>query len=370
MRNPMKLKPLPPTNIDYGKLIKPLGEAQRHLGELNGALILPSLNPSLLVTPFLTKEAVSSSRIEGTQVTFDQVVNADADEVFISENTVSNLDILETVNYRKALLSAAGALERRPISENLIKEAHAVLLSSVRGSEKNPGNFRTTQVHIGKPGTSIDQALYIPPPPGDILSLFNNWEQYINSDTERDPLIQIAVAHYQFEAIHPFIDGNGRVGRMLIPLFLIANKLLQHPVLYISEYFERYRDQYEHLLRHVDQTQDFNPWIDYFLTGVSMQALKAQTKIYKISTLYSEYRAQVETMQLRYGLPVLEAFFRSPVLTAGRLKFYVPNASSQTLHNTISKFVERGLILKGKSRKRNALYGMQNLIDLLKVDQD
>lgn len=244
-----------PPEIDYTSLIKEIGRAHNALGGLNGSLVnIP--NPDLLTTPLLTKEAVLSSRIEGTQATLEDVFKYEAEEE-ISEEGEKEKDIREIINYRRAMRTAIEELKNRPIGENLIKKLHYDLLNSVRGTNKDRGNLRRMQVYIGLPGASIEDAIYVPPPITELAPLLSNWEKYTNSEQEKDPLVQIGVVHYQFEAIHPFMDGNGRIGRLLIPLFLYQRKFLSYPLLYISEFFEDNRKDYYNLLNCVSEKGDW-----------------------------------------------------------------------------------------------------------------
>lgn len=359
-----------PPKLDLGKHVSLIGTANRALGELNGSLQHPAINPHLLISPLLTREAVSSSKIEGTQATLEDVFQAEAAGENIEEFDQLSGDVREIVNYRDAMLKSVEMLTSKPLGENIIKDAHRILLNSVRGTNKNPGEFRTQIVHIGKPGSTLEQALYIPPPPSEIAGLFSNWEKYINSPDAPDPLIQIAVAHYQFEAIHPFKDGNGRIGRMLIPLFLVSRGLLDYPVLYISEYFEKYRDEYENALRIVDKTGDWNTWIDVFLHAVAIQSLNTQTKILKIGALYTQMRNKLDSIKSPYAGSILDAFFLSPVMTVAKLRSRVSVKSDQTIYNLLRKFAAADIIHAQPDKIRNRSFGIPALISLLRSDGD
>lgn len=208
-----------PVDIEYEELIPQLARANHELGNLSGSLLHPGVNPQLLITPLLTKEAVLSSSIEGTVATVEEVFRYEADQAALDSEELRH-DAHEIINYRRAIEVALDELNRRAIGENVLKKAHEILLDSVRGRRKNRGSFRRVQVFIGSPGTTIGEATFVPAPAEEIPRLMRNWEAYINSGNEKDHLVQIAVAHYQFEAIHPFLDGNGRIGRLVIPLFL------------------------------------------------------------------------------------------------------------------------------------------------------
>jgi Fic family protein len=218
----------PPT-IDYGRIIKPMVEAHDALGKLNGLLVnIPNLD--LLISPLLTKEAVLSSKIEGTQANLEDVYRYEA-EGKTSEDNEQEKDVKEIINYRKAIHEAMRELQSNPINLKLVKATHNTLLNSVRGSQKDRGEIRKVQVFIGTPGSTIKNALYLPPNPTQLTSLLTKWKVISIMMMKKDPLVQIGLAHYQFEAIHPFMDGNGRIGRLIIPIFLYQKKLLPYPSL-------------------------------------------------------------------------------------------------------------------------------------------
>ena len=270
---PFKLPHLP-IKIDYDQLIEKITEAHRAIASLDSLLgALP--NPALLGRTMQTKEAVESSKIEGTMATLEEVLQYEA-VANKKDDTTKQKDINEVINYRQALDLGIKSLESLPISENLVKKLHATLLKSGRGANKAPGEFRKIQVYIGKAGADITEASYIPPAANEVIPLFSNLEKYLNSNEEKDKLVQIAVSHYQFEAIHPFLDGNGRVGRLIISLFLFEKKLLSHPFLYLSEFFEEHRQDYYELLRGVTEKQDWINWIKFFLNALTTQARKAE----------------------------------------------------------------------------------------------
>jgi Fic family protein len=358
------IPPLLPPKIDYSELIKDIGDAREEMGNLSGSLIHPVINPQLLVTPLLTKEAVFSSSIEGTIASIEDVFRYEVEESSL-ENEEIRRDAHEIVNYRRALEESLSQLEKRAIGENLLKRAHYILLDSVRGSHKNRGNLRREIVYIGKRGSKIDEASFIPAPPENIPELLKNWEAYINSKEEKDPLVQIAIAHYQFEAIHPFLDGNGRIGRLVIPLFLCDRKMLPYPLLYISEYFEEERDQYIDALRSVDNNSDWIRWIKFFLTGLQIQALRTQKSVLEIIKLYESLKEKVLSLGSVYGNSMLDLIFISPVVNYPILKKNL-SASSQTIYNLLSKFEEEKILIQVSGRKRNRIYVFNDLIQLLR----
>ena len=353
-----------PPEIDYSQLIEDITKSHRALGNLSGLLLHPVINPNLLITPLLTKEAVLSSAIEGTVATIEDVFRHEADERDIQDEKIRR-DVQEIVNYRRAIEQSMHEFEKRAIGENLLKQAHYILLDSVRGSKKNRGYYRKELVHIGRPGSPVENATFIPAPPDLIPDLMNNWEFYINSTNEKDPLVQIAVAHYQFEAIHPFLDGNGRIGRIIIPLFLCERKILFHPVLYISEFFETHRNAYIDSLRAVDENGDWIQWVRFFLTGLQIQALRTQTSVLKILNLYQDLKQKVASMGSLYGGQLLDIVFVRPVVTYSYLKDNL-GASPQTVYNLINKFVKEGILIEMTDRKRNRSFVFSDLLNILR----
>ena len=353
-----------PAKIDYDQLIGKITEAHRATAVLDSLLgALP--NPALLGRTMQTKEAVESSKIEGTQASLEEVLQYEA-LAEKQDDTTKQKDINEVINYRQALDLGIKSLESLPISENLVKKLHATLLKSGRGANKAPGEFRKIQVYIGRAGANITEASYIPPTANEIISLFSNLEKYLNSDEEKDKLVQIAVAHYQFEAIHPFLDGNGRVGRLIISLFLFEKKLLSHPFLYLSEFFEEHRQDYYELLRGVTEKQDWTSWIKFFLSALATQAHKAENSGKEILKLHATYKEKITTVNSVYAISLLDAIFIRPIFTTASLRKYVKIKNTQTLFSLIAKFVAAGILEEATpEKKRNKVYIFTELIKLL-----
>ena len=257
-KNPFIPPELPP-QIEYKSLVSDIGNAHASIARLDEVLAHLQ-NPKLLARTFATKEAVLSSQIEGTEATIAEVFEQEAKGIS-REDTPRGRDITEIINYRKALERGIEVLRDRPLTENVIKELHKILLFSARGHNKGPGEFRKKLVYIAKPGLSIDNASYVPPLPDEIPGLFSNLEKYIHSNSEQDKIVQIAVSHYQFEAIHPFEDGNGRIGRLLISLMLYNKGFVSYPYIYLSEFFEEHRREYYDLLLGVSERGDWESWI-------------------------------------------------------------------------------------------------------------
>lgn len=352
---------LPPA-LDYAVLVKEIGQAHSALGQLNGLLVsIP--NPDLLTTLLLTKEAVLSSRIEGTQATLEDVFKYEAEEK-ASQATQKEADVKEIINYRKAIREAINELDKRPIGENLIKKIHYILLDSVRGANKDRGNLRCIQVFIGPAGASVEEATFIPPPAQELPALLSDWEKYINSEEEPDDLIQIGLAHYQFEAIHPFLDGNGRIGRLLIPLFLYQRKLLNYPLLYISEHFEANRRDYYELLNSVSEKDNWENWIRFFLNSIKAQSLKTQKTILDVLELHKQLKSEIAVIKSVYSHDFLDVIFANPVVSFPSLKKRL-KASNQTIYSLLSNFVKAGILQEIAGKKRGRLYIFKQLIDIL-----
>ncbi|MFH0838457.1 MAG: Fic family protein, partial [Patescibacteria group bacterium] len=247
-----------------------------------------------------------------------------------------------------------------------VKKLHSILLRSGRGQNKAPGEFRKAQVYIGKSGAGIEYAAFIPPPANEIIPLFSNLEKYLNSDDEKDLLVQIAIAHYQFEAIHPFLDGNGRVGRLIISLFLYERKLLSHPFLYLSEFFEEHREDYYGLLRLVSEKGDWYSWIKFFLTALATQAEVTEKTGQAILDLHAKYKENIVAINSVYAINLLDAIFIHPVFRTAGIRKDAKIKNTQTFFNLVAKFLGAGIIRDMTPRKRrNKVYAFDDLIKLL-----
>ncbi|HAJ78969.1 MAG TPA: cell filamentation protein Fic [Fibrobacteres bacterium] len=302
---------LPIKDLDYTRLIGFVGQANAELARYDG-LLQGIVNPTILLSPLTTQEAVLSSKIEGTQATLDEVLEHEAGMKIEGEK---EKDIQEIVNYRKSLMAAKDVVAERPISLGLLRQMHSILLDSVRGSKKSPGEFRKTQNYIGRPGATIEQASFVPPSPMQLMNFLEQWETYI-CGSDVDVLIQAAVTHAQFEILHPFNDGNGRIGRLLIPLFLFQKKCISSPMFYLSEYLEEHRDEYYSALRGVTQEKDWNTWVSFFLEAVATQARKNTMKVRKIMALYEDMKKRItEITRSQYAIKILDALFDYPVFS-------------------------------------------------------
>jgi Fic family protein len=294
--------------ISQANLLR-LADAEAALGRLAGAgRLLPV--PHLLVGPYVRREAVASTRIEGTQASLLELFDAEASD------RPYGADIEEVVNYVKAMEVGLRRLETLPVSVRLIREMHAVVLAGVRGRDRRPGELRTSQNWIGPPGATIETATFVPPPPDELGALLTDLEHFVNEDPLLPPLAQAALLHYQFETIHPFLDGNGRLGRLLIVFFLVVRDRLPEPLLYLSPYFERHREEYYVALQSVREQGDLDQWLTLFLDGVRIQATDAVARAERLTDLREQYRTTVQAATRGIANQVAELALEQPVLTA------------------------------------------------------
>ena len=331
--------PLPP-EIEFDmELILALSDADRSLGELSGlGRNIP--NPHLLMGPFIRREAVLSSRIEGTR--------ADITDLYLYEagQTSPSLppDVREVSNYVKALEYGLERLDTLPISLRFMRELHERLMEGVRGEYATPGSFRASQNWIGPPGCSLNQATYVPPPVPQMQSSLSAFEEYIHAKDDLPPLIRIALIHYQFEAIHPFLDGNGRIGRLLISLLLVHWGLLPLPLLYLSAYFEAHREEYYTLLMAISERGAWHEWLTYFLRGVAEQASDANLRAKRLQDLQIEYRKRfMETRASTLPLRLMDSLFETPAITVPEAQ-QVLGVAYNTARQNIRKLVEFGIL--------------------------
>jgi Fic family protein len=300
---------LPVSGLDHGALLRLVGRSNAALARYDG-LLQGMVNPTVLLSPLTTQEAVLSSKIEGTQATLDEVLEHEAGMKVRGEKAK---DIQEIINYRKALLSAQEVLTERPVSLGLVRQMHAMLLDSVRGADKSPGEFRKTQNYIARPGATIEQASFVPPSPFQIQNFLEQWETYLRGE-DIDPLVQTAIMHAQFEIIHPFNDGNGRIGRLLIPLFLFQKKCISRPMFYLSEYLETYRNEYYAALRGITRDKDWTSWVRFFLEAIATQAADNADKVRAIMQLYEDMKQRLaEVTNSKHSMRLLDGLFRRPI---------------------------------------------------------
>ena len=332
---------LPPIGLEISETVTTQGlNAAVALGELRGVgLLLP--NPGLLITPFMRREALLSSRIEGTQTSTKEVA------IFELDGNESP-DAHEVSNYVAALNYGLKKVEQGyPISLNVILELHRILMNNVRGKDKSPGRFRTIQNWIGT-SHDIRKARFVPPPVSPInyvTTLMDNFEKYLNSGAERHPLLQAALMHYQFEAVHPFLDGNGRLGRLLVVLFLAERKLMPRPLLYLSAFFEKNRDAYTDALLAVSQQGAWEAWIQFFFQGVEEQARDAVTRSQHLVATWNRMREQVtQARSSSLTLSLIDKLFAWPAITIPKAAKLL-DVQYPTAKNNIEKLVDAGILV-------------------------
>ena len=356
---------LPAQDVQWEPLIPAIGRANRALAHYDGILFSVP-NPEILLSPLTTQEAVLSSRIEGTQATLSEVLRFEAGDE--PEQESHRLDIQEIINYRAALLQAEHALATRPFNLNLLLEIHDRLLDSVRGRNKGRGHFRRVQNWIGAPGCTLEQADFVPPDPMVLMEYLDNWEKYYHADRP-DPLVQLAVVHAQFEIIHPFLDGNGRIGRILIPLFLYEKKLLARPMFYLSAYLEENRGEYVTRLRALGGSSPaWNEWIQFFLTAVEIQARRNAEKARHIKALYERLKGQViDLTHSQFAVPLLDVLFQNPIIPSTRVR--LPGGiqpSRQAISLLLRALREAGIlkVVREGSGRRAQVLALAELLDL------
>jgi Fic family protein len=340
MMKPYIPETLPIKDLNHKRLIQLVGRANAELARYDG-LLQAVVNPEVLLFPLSTQEAVLSSRIEGTQATLDEVLRRDSGMPAFDEKTEK--DIQEIVNYRSVLIEAEKQLKNRPITLFLIRQMHKELMASVRGRDKESGRFRSTRNYIGKPGTPIEKATFVSPEPHILQAHLESLEKYLQTD-DLDTLIQCAVMHAQFELIHPFMDGNGRIGRLLVPLFLYQKKRLSRPMFYLSEYLEENRGTYYSKLEMISKSKDWNGWVEFFLCAVSEQAIRNSTKVKAVLDLYKELKNRLYMIsRSKNAMPILDALFYKPIFIPADL-VKRSNTPKQTLMPILKKLQTAGIL--------------------------
>lgn len=358
---PAPLPPNPPIALS-GELVAKLVDANKKLAALDG-LSARIPNMDLFVSMYVRKEALLSSQIEGTQCTLDDILNP-----LMEENT--NRNVSDVVNYIKATEFALNRLHSLPLCNRLIKETHAVLMEGVRGKEKSPGEFRYSQNWIGGQGSTIRNARYIPPNPEDMQTAMSDLEKYMNGDDSLDPLIQAALIHYQFETTHPFLDGNGRVGRLLITLFLMEKGILSHPALYISYFLKMNRIEYYDRMTQVRKTGDYEQWVMFFLQALSDSAEDAIQTIDALTALHNQSVAKLGAFSKRQQTNLLKLFAyieTNPIIDVQKTA-----AALGLSYNTVSKMVtilvDEGILRQTDKAGKAKTYSYADYLDILRKD--
>ena len=355
----------PPTKLDWEKLIPMIGPASSAIARYDGLLsAIP--NATVLLSPLTTQEAVFSSKIEGTQATMGEVLEFEADnKKNFSEEKKG--DILEIFNYRKAMNHAKNMLEKLPLSQRIILEVHSVLMDNVRGHGKSPGQYRKIPNWIGKPGCKIDEAKYIPIESIKLPEAMSNFEKYMHSDNVPDKLVQLAILHCEFESLHPFLDGNGRMGRMLVPLFLWQMGIIHQPMFYISSFLEANRDEYYEKLLSVSRDNNWTDWCEFFLKALIEQAGVNEKKATSILDLYNEKKsALVELTHSQYSILALDWIFDRPVFKSSDF-IKSSEIPAPTARRILSSFRENGIlkIFDEAAGRKSAVYGFSELLNIV-----
>lgn len=346
----------PPASLAWEVLIPQLGPAAAAVARYDGTLAaIP--NAEVLLAPLTTQEAVLSSKIEGTQATMGEVLEFEAEGDGRALPPERREDIFEVLNYRRAMRHATTVLASLPLSQRVICEAHQVLLDGVRGHGKSPGEYRRVPNWIGPPGRQIEDARYVPIGAQNLPEAMGRWEQYIH-ETAPDRLVQLAIIHAEFEALHPFLDGNGRLGRMLVPLFMWQVGLIRAPMFYISAFFERRRDEYYDRLLAVSRDDDWTGWCSFFLSAVRLQADENQQKAMAILQLYESMKPRVvETTRSQFAIHALDWIFGRPIFKSSDFvaQAGIPEATAKRLLAVLREEGILKVLVEGRGRRASIL---------------
>ncbi len=361
MKEPYKPQSLPIPDIDWVNLITLIGKANSEVSRFDGLLqTIPE--PTILLSPLSTKEAVLSSKIEGTQASLVDVLRFQADP---SYKTSKYEDIMEIINYRKAMEYAKNEMDSKPINLNMILGMHEILLNNTRGMNMLRGQLRKEQNWIGPDGTTLREASFIPPKWQDVEPSIRNWENYLHYE-DKDPYVQLAIIHVQFEMIHPFLDGNGRLGRILLPLFLYQKRSLSQPMLYLSAYFEENREVYYTKLSEVSQHNNWNDWIEFFLNAVIIQTKRNTEKARAIHKLHKRTKLIIDEIRSIYGIKLVDSLFLVPIFSGSEFakRSLIPN---RTLNRLLATLLEKKIIsiLKEKSGSSPRIYKFNELLEII-----
>ena len=357
---PNPLPPIPEIEMD-GEIVKLLVDANKQLVKLDTASQLIS-NADLFISMYVRKEALISSQIEGTQCTLDDVLDPEVE-------ANANLDVSDVINYVKATQYALKRLERLPLCCRLIREIHEVLMENVCGQDKTPGEFRHSQNWIGPANCSLKDARYIPPNVEDMQTAMSDLEKYINENVDHDPLIRAALIHYQFETIHPFLDGNGRIGRLLILLYLMEQRLIEKPVIYISYFLKKNQIEYYDRISEVRRTGNFEQWIRFFLEAVSKAASDSLEAIRQLSVLHDTNVEKLpKTTRSKDNLrAVFDYIEQYPIIDIKRTAKEL-EVSYNTVAAAVRKLVELGILQETTNAARNRVFAYEEYLAILRKD--
>ncbi len=356
---PSPLPPTPPLAFDDARLVL-MSEADQAIARLDAATeLLP--DPDLFVAMYVRKEAVLSSQIEGTEASIVDVLEHEANLARAGRRGSA----WEVVNYIRAMNLGLSRLESGRLSLDLIREIHAELLEGVRGSQLAPGQFRSTQNWVGPPGCTVREARFVPPAPPTMLTALNAFERFLQNSTLMPTLVKAALAHVQFETIHPFLDGNGRIGRLLITFLLCASGVLRKPTLYLSHYFKKHRQEYYTRLQTVRDYGDFEGWLDFFLEGIRDVSLQGAQTARRIQRLREEHREIVASrfQGTNAGLVLLDTLYRQPLLSVNIAKAAI-DRSYPVANQLVAAFEDLGLLREVSGRARNRIYQFDAYLEL------
>jgi Fic family protein len=359
-------KPLP-VELDVNDLSELLERAAKELGKLNGMIkLLP--NPYLLTKPYTQKEAVMSSMIEGTLTSFEDVLIAEAGGSIDKEGNPRTVrrgdDIIEVRNLIAAIEEGVESIKTSEIDLPLLLRLHRILMTNVRGNDKHMGSLRSVQNWIGAPGTKVQDAKYVPPPPEYVSEQLDNMLNYMRAKDKMPKLIRIAIAHYQFEAIHPFEDGNGRIGRAMVILYLIKEGLLDMPMLYLSEYFEKNRTLYYDLLFKVSQKGAYDEWTSFFLNGVVEQSIKVAEKAGSLLRYSTETKKRMNNERSTHLVNVFESLLSNPFVTITGISDK-EGISYPAAKHIVEKLIKYGILSLVGKNTRGKVYASQDILDIL-----
>lgn len=355
---PNPLPPAPPIELTKD-IIALLVKANSHLAVLESvATRIP--NVKLFVSMYVRKEALMSSQIEGTQATLEDILDP-----MLDANT--NRNVADVVNYIKATEFAIERLQTLPLCNRLIKETHAVLMEGVRGQEKSPGAFRYSQNWIGGQGSTLKNARYIPPSPDDMLDAMSDLEKYINADDDLNALIRAALIHYQFETIHPFLDGNGRVGRLLITLFLMEKKVLTTPALYISYFLKKNRVEYYDRMTEIRTKGNYEQWIKFFLQAIIESAEDAITTIDELTALHDANLAVISRLgrAAKNAMLVFDYLESNPIIEIRKTADAL-GITFNTTSSAVNRLVDMGILVQTSDNSRNRTFAYEAYLDILR----
>lgn len=362
---PLSLPPRP--NIEYDNDMRSLiSQADRALGRLDGATDnLP--NPDLFIFMYIKKEALHSSQIEGTQGSLSDVLNYEKN---IEKSIINKGEVGEVLNYIAAMNHGITRLEELPVSKRLIREIHEYLIKDVRGYDLTPGEFRASQNWIGPEGCTLEEASFVPPPPEDMMKSLEDLERFIHEKDEIPMLVKVGLVHAQFETIHPFLDGNGRVGRLLITFLLCSEKILSRPALYLSAFFKQYKSEYYQRLQNVRDKGDWENWLKFFLRGVYEVSLEAARTSRSIVDLREKHRSmimeQLPSSASGNAIKLLEHLYDIPFITVNDA-VSILDVSYANANKSVANLERLGILIERTGKQRNREYEYKSYLSLFKA---